>query len=781
MNNLFNLKSYIKFLGRNKSYTAIDVFGLSVSLMFVILIAVYVERELTIDKQQINSGRIVVVSNEAFMESAVPTSYWLQERYPEIEKVCPVITDQSGDRFPIFYEDKKLTGRMGYVDSTFFDVFSFRILDGDRTKVLEDPYSAVVSKSFARKVFADENPIGKSFRISDSTSVTVTGVMEDITRSIFPEFDFLVRIERVEEFNNSLSKTNPGNAGSCVSFLMLKPGADLQAKKDDILSFYKERYWIYQLGFYKEVHIVPFSEIYFNSIKVHSLEQGDRRFSLVLMSIGILILIFAIINYVNLTVAQAGRRAKEMATRRLLGSSRWEIFMRLMLEATLLTLVSFGIGLFFAVTALPFARDLLQVPITLEVLSTPVWVAAIIGFILLTGFLSGLIPALMISSAKPIDVVRGTFRRQTKMVFSKVFITFQNVITIAMIAASLTMYLQIEHLIHAPLGYNTTNIIETNNVFRSKSEMERAEDMLRQLPSVKEIGHTNGTPSSGTNNMSGTFENKSLSLQQMQVDSAAFRIFGIQIKSDNQVANPENGWYLNELALQQMGLPDDAPTFSWKGRGWNEDTPILGVIRDFRMYDITHDARPIMLRFRDPKNKWYPWQYIIEVQGDPLKAFNDVRNVFEEVSGIPFEGQYVDQGIRDHFGEQIRMAKIVVIFAGIAILISLLGLLAMSTYFIQQRAQEVAIRKVFGSDNQTVLFRLVGSFLVYVVLAFIISIPFIWYFMNQWLSDYSYRISLSPLIFMAAGLFCMVISFITVFFQSYKAANTNPVESVSSR
>ena len=197
-----------------------------------------------------------------------------------------------------------------------------------------------------------------------------------------------------------------------------------------------------------------------------------------------------------------------------------------MLEATFLTVVSFAIGLMFAKAALPYANDLLQVRLTFDVLATPLWIGAILLFIVLTGALSGVLPALMISSAKPIDVVRGTFRRQTKMVCSKVFITFQNVITIAMIAASLTMYLQIDHLTHAPLCYNTTNIIESDNIFRSKSEMERAEDMLRQLPMVKAVGHSNGTPSSGTNNMSGTYEDKSLRFQQLQVASAAIRSFG---------------------------------------------------------------------------------------------------------------------------------------------------------------------------------------------------------------------------------------------------------------
>lgn len=212
--------------------------------------------------------------------------------------------------------------------------------------------------------------------------------------------------------------------------------------------------------------------------------------------------------------------------------------------------------------------------------------------------------------------------------------------------------------------------------------------------------------------------------------------------------------------------------------GGEDATPVLGVIRDFQLRDITQENSPVMFRFRNMESGWWPWSYVVEVQGDPVKAYESVRKVFEEVSGVPFEGQFIDQGIRTHFESQIRLAKIVVIFACIAILISLLGLLAMSTYFILQRSQEVAIRKVFGSDNRGILVRLVGTFLTYVGIAFVIATPLSWYFMKQWLADYSYRIALSPLIFIVAGLFCLLISFLAVFFQSWKAANANPVESV---
>ncbi len=769
MNSNMDFKSFLKFMSRNKFYTAINIFGFSVSLMFVILIAVYAERELNIDKRQANGDRIAVLANEESMGTAVPVAYWLEERYPEIEKVCPAIFDRGEQQ--ITFNDKKYVAKTAYVDSTFFEIFSFELLDGGREQALQESYGAVISESFAHKLFGNENPMGRCLDISDSTTVTITGVMRDIDRSVIPYVDVLLRIERVVEFNPSLSRDNAGNAGSCVAFILQKPGADLSVRAGEMLEFFKERFWVYKMDFLHDVRILPFSEIYFSELYKTGMEGGDRRFVLVLLSVGILVLLFAIINYINLTSAQAGQRAKEMAMRRLLGSSRESLLFRLIAETTLMTLISFVIGMLLAQFALPYACNLLQVRFTLATLVSPAWFVAILLLILLVGGLSGLLPALLISSVKPIDVVRGTFRRQTKMVFSKVFIVFQNVITIVMIAASLTMYLQINHLIKAPLGYNTANIIEADNVFRSHNEMAMAEDMLRQLPCVKEIGRTDGTPSSRTNNLSGTYEGKSLSFQQMVVDSAAFRIFGLQIKRDNHVAASSGGWYLNELAFKQMELPEDTVTFKL----YDTAVPILGVLKDFHLWNISRDNSPLMLRFRND-SEWWPWNYIIEVQGNPAEAYDAVRKVFEEVSGLPFEGQYIDDGIQKHFETQIRMSVIVSIFAAIAVLISLLGMVAMATYFNRQRAREMAVRKIFGSDNFGVLNRLVGTFLSYVGIAFVIAVPLIWYFMNGWLSDYSYRISLSPLIFIAAGLFCLLIALLAVFFQSWRAANVNPVE-----
>ena len=775
MNNLLNIKSFLKFLSRNKAYTGNDVFGLSVSLMFVILIAVYTVQELSVDKFHKDVDRIYVLANDGGPSTALPIAYRLQERYPEIEQVCPVITTNVGNQI-VKNNDKKLTAKTVPVDSCFFNFFSFKLLAGDKNRVLENRSNVVLSKTFANKLFGTEDPIGQSVIIGDSLSFLVSGIMEDIKHSTIPYADIMFRVERAHEYNWSISMDNPGNAGSTVAFLKMKPGADLRPKIPDILAYFKESFWIYQRDMSKVVNLIPMSELYFSELNdFGSVQTGNKRLVIVLLSVGILILVFAIFNYINLTVAQAGQRAKEMATRRLLGSSRGDLFIRMMIESTLLTVISFGIGWLLAHAAIPFVNDLLQTQIDLMATFTPGWCLAGIVLILLIGVVAGLLPAVLISSVKPIDIVRGTFRRQTKMVFSKVFITFQNGITIAMIAASIVMILQSRHLINAPLGYNTNSILEVANGFANNSDRNAAIDEFGRQPFVKRVGLAAGMPLSGSNNMSSEYEGKFLGFQQFIMDSTAFNMLGYKIVRDNQLA--EKSWYVTEKAMCDMELPQDAPSFLWNKNA----TPIAGIVQDFQLGNITNDMRPAMLRI-DKRSEMFPWSILIEVEGNPYTAYNKIQEIYKEASGgLDFNATYLNEQVQKSFESEVRMTKIVSLFASIAVIISMLGLLAMSTYFIHQRSQEVAIRKVFGSDNQAILIRLIGSFLVYVGVAFIIATPVIWYFMNQWLSDYSYRISLNPLIFIVSGIFCLVIALVTVFFQSYKAANANPIESVSGR
>lgn len=776
---IFKLSSFFQFLGKNKLYTFIEVFGLSVSLMFVILIAGYTRQELSTDNFHRNKDRLYFLAGEKSFGFAYRLADRIKDRYPEIEKVCPMMNVLK--KAMVQLPESKMNADLVFADSTFFNMLSFEIIQGDKQTPLAARNYAVISESFARKAFPGQDPLGKPLRLQDSVSVTVNAVMKDIRNSVVPYGDIILRIDNIKYWNEGLASDTYSNYGMVPILVQAVPGADLKAKESDLLEYLKENVWMYQHGKDVAVSFVPIKEVYFSPIEGHGgllLNQGNKMFVLILFSVGILILVFAIINYINLTVAQTGFRAKEMATRRLLGSSRGELFARLIMESTLLTFISFFIGLLLAYLFVPAAGNLLETKITLSGLMQPFYIALTLVLLAVIGALSGLLPAWVISNAKPVDVVKGTFRQQTKMVFSKVFITFQNVITIALVTASLVMVLQIDHLVKAPLGYNTHNLVDVNVMEvmdGDKQAVLTVGNEFARLASVKRVGYGQGMPFNAGNNYSYHKDGKNISFQSFVGDSTYFRMLGFDILRDNHVAGG-NAFFLSQQAFRELELDEDAESFNLEPF-FAGNVPIAGMVKDFQIRSIVAEPRPTLLRMQKVE-EFHPWNIVVETAGDPYQAYKEIKAVYERITNLEFPGKFIDRQIEESFAQQRRTSKILILFACIAILLSLLGLIAMSTYFIQQRSREIAVRKVFGSSISQVLARLLFTFLNYVVIAFVVVTPLVWYLMRQWLSGYSYRISLNPWIFICSGLFCLLLAFVTVFWQSYRAAAMNPVVSI---
>ncbi len=774
MANPLNFRSFSKFLERNKLYTAINVFGLSVSLMFVILIAVYTTRELSVDKFHANRDRIYALGNENYFGSGYGLAPHLLNRYPEIEK----ITATAQEHGTVEVMDTRYSVNVLLVDSTFYDIFSFRMIEGDPGAILRTTTDAILTEEFAHKVFGDADPLGQMLKFDDEFSVVVAGVAENFRNTSFPESDIIMNMENMEEhFNGGISNQHMNNAGGVVFFIMTYPEADLVSKIPDMKEYFKEIFWVYARDIVSEVVLTPLDEFYFSQLEASTgdLGKGDRTLVMILISVGALILIFAIINYINLTVAQTGFRAKEMASRRLLGASRGEIFSKFILESIIVCAFAFAVGFMLALALQNVTGDLLQR--RLDVMGSLTYVSGgiYIATIALIGAISGIIPAVFISRYKPIDVVKGSFRHKSKMVFSKVFIVFQNVITISLIAASFTMLLQMRHMIEAPMGYNYENIIDMPSTgFKSRDMIKTFKNELRQLASVKEVVATNGHPLNMGNNMTVEYRGKNVSFQTFHSDTAFFNMMGFEVLKDNNLAD-RNGYWINETARFELEMSDDDVDFKLG----DQAVPVLGVVKNFRIGDVLNERASPALIYLIPENTdFWPWGFLIEVQGDPDAAFADVRGVYERLTDVEFEGKFLKDQIREAYDSQRRTYTIVTIFTLIAVLISMLGLLAMSTYFIQQRASEIAIRKVFGSTRREMLRRLVFNFLRLVLIALVLAIPVIWLLMRWWLSNYNYRIDLSPWIFVAAGALALIIAFVTVLWQSARAANANPIEAI---
>ena len=445
-----------------------------------------------------------------------------------------------------------------------------------------------------------------------------------------------------------------------------------------------------------------------------------------------------------------------MATRRLVGADKRSIFLKVIAESTLICGISMLLAILLAEALCPTVSRLLEYQVSIFKAVTPVNMLLVLGFILVLGILAGIVPALLIQKAQPIEIVRGTLRLKTKTVYSKVIIIVQNVVAIIMLVSTLTMGLQIRHLVSADLGYNLL-------------------DRLRAEPCVEEVGQGDGIPLEGTNNWTMEMpDGRWVSFQQIQGDDKYFDILGLKVKQDN---HQPNKWWLNEYAFKQIGIEETATEYQTAKNGTRQ---IGGIYYDFKIRPIEADQSAAMIynRGENPDDD-YPWMLIVKTTGDQAAARKQVEAACKEV--FPdrlFEAQYIEEMIEDGFADESRVLNIVLIFTLLSILVSALGLFAMSSYYMQQEIRSVSVKKVFGADYSGVLKELVLSFMKMVGIAFVIGVPIAWFIMNRWLSGYGHRIDLHWWIFALAGLAVAFIAAISVLYQSIKTARTNPAEAL---
>ncbi len=771
------MKSFWNFLRKNKLYAAVNLVGLTVSMAFVLLLAVYVQRQLSTDTFQENADRIYVIANE----DNVTMGYWLDKHlknnFPEIEKGCCVANIASAAAFNI--DGERVYGSTMAADSTFFEMFSYDLVEGNKADWRVSQDRCMVSREFANAHFGDKDPLGQiiSFNYEGSFQLTVCGVYEDFGNSILKAPDVLIRGDIMPKINSSHDEFM-SNAGGGICFVMAYPGADLQGRHDDILDWCEENFWVYKSQ-YDKVRIIPLRDMYFLNEGIRygsdTIQFGNRSFVNLLLAMCILLLAFAVLNYINMTTALTGFRAKEMATRRLVGADKRSIFFKVISESTLICGISMLLAILLAEALAPTASRILEYQVSVFKAVTPVNILLVLGFILVLGILAGIVPALLIQKAQPIEIVRGTLRLKTKTVYSKVIIVVQNVVAVVMLVSALTIGLQIRHMVSADLGYNTKDILVVGNAFGQTGQIRPLLDRLRAEPCVEEVGQGNGIPLGGTNNWTMEMpDGHWVSFQQIQGDDKYFDILGLKVKQDN---HQPNKWWLNEYAFKQIGIEETATEFQTAQNGTRS---IGGIYYDFKIRPLEQDQSAAMIynRGENPDDD-YPWVLLVKTTGDQAAAKKQVEAACKEV--FPdrlFEAQYIEEMIEDGFADESRVLNIVLIFTLLFILVSALGLFAMSSYYMQQEIRSVSVKKVFGADYSGVLKELVLSFMKMVGIAFVIGVPIAWFIMSRWLSGYGHRINLYWWIFVVAGLIVALIAIASVLYQSIKTARTNPAEAL---
>lgn len=793
------MKYFFRFLKNNPLYAVINVVGLALSLMFVILIGDYTYRQFSIDKWHKNHERIYVLGTENgnSLLSWPDCAHSLKDRYPEVEDVCCVYMHNG----KIKHEDRVYeeaqgdnAGNIMLADSNFFRFFDFKMIDGDRETALDSPEKCVVTESLAKALFPDGNALGQPLQIEgtryvfvsddngdpyDSSLVyTVSGVIKDLDKTVFlNETAVIANFERAPQvlgyrLRNDLMASGP--LGSTLSFLMLRPGASLEDKIEDLTSYCIESIPVFNFYGNRKAAIIPLDDLMFAPQNTGAgLQTGDKSLLGILLAVVLAILMFAVTNYINLTVANTGFRAKEMATRRLLGSDGLGISLELIGESTLMVFISFIIGGALALLLEDKMAVLFKgkIDILKDINFSTVSVSLL--FIVLTGIISGIMPTISLSKYKPIDVVKGSFRYHSKMVLSRIFIILQNVITMTMMAATLTILLQMNHLVKAPLGYNTENIYRV-----SSDNPEVLRNALKSQPFIQGIGSFSGTSLDGNYRSMSTRkdkDNNNLLVYLTTWDKEFIDIMGINLVKDNHLSGDVK--YINEELAGKLSLGDGESEVTW---GDGKVMQVAGIFSNFHMTNILDPYQPFMITVKDTDEIEDP-NFMVKTDGSP-DARKKLCDLIKEVDGttedLDWKLQSVDDNIKASLNEEKNTMRIVNIFTGVAVLISILGFIGMSLFFIRQRKKEIGVRRIMGSTTNEVLSLLLTKFCAPLLVSFIFAVPLSWFIMDKWLEGFSYRIGLSPWIFIASGAVSLLIAVVSIFFQTLHAAHSNPADAI---
>ena len=792
------MKSYLKFLSRNKLYTTIEAAGLAVSLAFVILIGSYVVQQYRVAHENPDWERIYAPGTNEM----VGLGYWDKEEIemtiPEVEIASRLSLEMSAS---IEIDGIKMSGPRGYcldVDPEFFELFPyFRLLEGS-VDAFRQKNAIVLSETTARQL-ADRigSPdalgglVGRTILVEGEEYV-IAGVVEDFKNSILPEVDGLTNVTGSW---GASQQRGFNSIGSYVTLCRIRADVDRADFDAKVREFFDKNYaplWADA----KNWHTWRLDEIFWNNGDHGGgrLRYGNKQMINLLTIVVLLLLLSAIINYINLNLALSGKRAKEMATRRLLGEDRGGILRKNIGESVAFTAVCFVAALLLAYLLVPTMNSLLvakdnslpmDMGVKLDLVMTPGYIAAYVLGILLLGTLCGLVPALAASRYEPIDVIKGQLRRKNKMVFSKVFIVVQNALAVFMIALALVMEVQMKHMLDRP-----TNSVVDNRYYivysaTSYDQMKLFKDKVEQLPFVTKAGVGRGVPGIIDMSVSVKLEDGSnFSLPVIVCDTTYYDLLGLEVTED--FGHPLNhSIWLDESAFKAANVSDTSTVFPRMFRiNGAEADYIGGTLRDFPAQSAsvnevkTRNAGVIVSR---PEDLFYCHDLLIGTIGEDkdyerqiLKAYEDYRTEQYGTYDTPFRKGF----LRDLYWQQLDPARktmrLLELFTILSVLIALLGLLAMSTYFAAENTKQIAVRKVFGADVDSETRRNVRSYMVLVGIACLIGIPLAVWAAGLYLQRFAYRVENYGWVFVLAVIISFAIAFGTVLWQTLKAARTNP-------
>ena len=802
------LKSLLRYslrsFKRQRSYIIINILGLSIGIACSLLIALFVINEATYDRYNIKKDRIFrlilngKMGGQEITASATPSpmGYTLVKEFPEVEDFL-----RMNGRGPtiVEYENQTFTEEhLIEADSSFFNFFSIPVLKGDPKNLLNAPHKVILSESTSKKIFGNENPIDKTLKIgSDTVSYVISGVMADVPGNSHFEANMISSFLTNPRANSQIWLSN-----SISTYILLKPNSsyvNVDTKLSDLLIKYvgPEAQQLFGISFndfiaqgnkyrffcqnLKDIHLDT-------SIQQQFKAASDPKYLLIFGSIAILIVLIAAINFMNLSTAQASRRAKEVGIKKIGGSTRGLLITQFLSESFILSFISLIFALIFIKITIPYFNNLLGTSLTLGIAAEWYTIPALILFTIFVGLLSGSYPAFFLSSFNPHAVLKGSIKSSIQNGrLRRVLVVFQFAVSILLIVGTLVMYRQIKYMLNKDVGFNKEQLIVINRAGALGTKIKSFEDTVREIPGVINIASSFGVPGRNYSNNGYMIEGRkdeTFLIQTNYIDYSYLDTYGITLVSgrsfNETFSSDKQACLINETAIKDFGIDDLEKTrfIQPNENGTIGYLQVIGVVKNFNFESLRNPIGPFVFCLKTDDMLGGYLSVKLSAQ-NYSKTISEIEKKWKEfTTNDPLQYYFIDEDFEQMYLQEKQNAQMAVIFSILAIFIASLGLFGLTSFTVEQRTKEIGVRKAMGSSITGIYVVISKEVIILVSISALIAWPIIYFIADKWLENFYYRINPGAFSFVAGLAIALGIAIFTISYRILKAARVNPAQSL---
>ena len=768
---------------RNKVFTLINIFGLSVGIAVFILITLWIENEYSYDRYNTNLDNIyrIEIGGNVYMVSAIAQTF--KNEFPEIEKAVrfaglgPALLSKD--------ENSIMINSAILADSTLFDIFTYEFIFGNPEDALVSPFNIVLTESTSRTLFGDYDPLGKAVKINNQFEAFVSGVVKDVSKTHMPvdaiaSFVTLAKIYQQPDFLNSFGTSQ------FPTYFMISDGVDIERLSERMTAFWTE--FSKKSGHSDEREdclLVPLRDIYFHNVHFPMHLHGNLKFVYIFLLISILTLVIAIINFVNLTIAKSASAVREVGIKKVFGSSQRQLFNQFLLESVILCIIASLFAISIIQIIIPQFNQITGGTLSLNDYFTPGYISTYFLIVTLIGILSGLYPAVRLSSFNPMQYFRKfTCGRMTRTAFRTGLVVFQFAVSTAILISVFVVIRQLNFMKDFETGFNTDNVVVLGIEGEIGDKKEVFRNEILSLPGIQDIAFSSAAPGE-TNNFEGfTYQGVTEGIPVFTVDPSFLPLLNVRISEGRNFSweRPNDRYgtcILNREAVELFNI--ESPVGKYLKHKYylttipKEDIEIIGVIDDYHYISPKDSVGPALFCYGD----WYNTLSLKLKTGDIGQVLSRIEAIWNRYApGFPFKYRFLSDSYERQYNSESTLGKILVYFAFIAVLIACLGLLGLTSFLAQEKTKEIGIRKVFGSTSSLIIKLISVDFLKWVAFAIVVGSPFAIIAMNRWLTNFAYHTIISWWLILMAAMILISISILTIIFHIVKVSRTNPVDAL---